>query len=374
MKVLHFCMSRGWGGLEMASYQWARLFQEHGHVSYSICAPGSPLAQKLKSADLPWIEMDFREYFSPIQSYKLRQFVKSHDIEAVFLQSLRDLWVVSPALIGLPTKLVGFAQMWLEGINKKDFLHTLIHRRMDQLVALTPRQGAQVLKCIPFSADKTAILPNSIAVDRFNPALRSEPLRRQMGAGPSDVLIGIVGRLDPQKGQLEAIEAFSRARLLAPEVSLKMAVIGDPTADAGDDYLQQLKSTVDTLNLKEHVVFLGFRTDVPAIMASLDVFILNSYSEAFGFVLVEAMMSGTAAVATKAGGVPDVVGDGAYGRLVEPKNTESLAQTLADLARHNEDRKSLGQKAREFTLREYDENKTFQKMMTLLESLPTRTL
>src|SRR5690606_12697019 len=111
MNVLHFCMSRGWGGLEMASYQWARLFQEHNHGGLSICAPHSPLAAKLKQSQLKTKEMHFTTYFSPIQTWRLRQYIVQNSINAVYLQSLKDLWVVVPALWGLDCKLIGFAQM-----------------------------------------------------------------------------------------------------------------------------------------------------------------------------------------------------------------------------------------------------------------------
>jgi len=365
-------MSHGWGGLEMASLQWARLFHKHGHESFSIASPGSPLSKALKEAQLPVYEMDFREYFSPFESLQLRNYVKANGIQCIFLQSLRDLWVVSPAITGLNVHLIGFAQMWLEGINKKDFLHTLIHKRMDRLIALTPRQGDQVLKCIPFPKEKMVILPNSIGVDKFSPRKWSHEVRQQLGAEETDILVGIVGRLDPQKGQKECIEAFAKLRKTAPAMKIKLAVVGGCTPDSGMTYLKELEETVRANNLQLDVVFAGHRDDIPTVMASLDVFVLNSYREAFGFVLVEAMMSGTAVVATNSGGVPDVLRDGKFGTLVPPRDTDALAEALKQLALDSDLRSTMSEKARGYALWEYDEEKTFMKMTELLQTLETR--
>ena len=352
----------------MASFQWARIFAEQGHNSHCMCYPDSPLAEKLRHSQLISQEIAFQQYFSPRATWQLRQYIVRHGIDGVFLQSLKDLWVVSPALVGLPCKLIGFAQMWLEGINKKDFLHTLIHKRMDALVTLTPLQSAQVLRCIPFPSEKTHVIPNSIDTRRFSPRLRSDDLRRELGAANSDILVGIVGRLDPQKGQRELIESFAQARRRAPQLPLKLALVGDPTPSSGDEYRRSLEEAIKKHNLDKDVVLAGFRSDIPSVMASLDIFVLNSYQEAFGFVLVEAMASGTAVIATDSGGIPDVVDDGRAGWLVPPKNIDALADTLIEVASHNERRRARAEEGRVYALEKFDELGNFKKISTLLET------
>lgn len=351
----------------MASFQWARLFHEHNHGSFSICAPDTPLAAKLKSSPLKTKEMDFSTYFSPGQTLQLRQYIVQNSIEAVYLQSLKDLWVVSPALVGLPCKLIGFAQMWLEGINKKDPLHTLIHKRMNHLITLTPRQGEQVLRCIPFEKEKTSVIPNSIDTHRFSPQLRDESLRKEFGADREDILVGLVGRLDPQKGQFELIEAFAEAKKKAPHLPLKLVLVGHSTPGEGENYSQLLIQTIARNQLQDSVKLVGFRDDIPRTMAALDIFVLNSYQEAFGFVMVEAMASGTAVIATNAGGVPDILHNGEYGWLVPPRDIPTLSENLIRLASDSSARRILAEKARNYALNEFDENKNFFKLLKITE-------
>jgi glycosyltransferase involved in cell wall biosynthesis len=360
-------MSRGWGGLEMASAQWASLFQKHGHTGLSICAPGSPLEQRLKEQNLPYVTREFREYFSPMNSLWLRRYVIEQKIDVIFLQSLRDLWVVSPALWGTNIKLVGFAQMWLSGINKKDPLHTLIHNRMDALVTLTEDHCAQILKCIPFPREKTIILPNSIDTSRFGHQWRNENLRNEFGAAMNDVLIGIVGRLDRQKGQKELIEAFAKTKEKFPGKNLKLVLVGEATLDHDTSYVTELKNAVKILNLENDVRFVGFRKNIPEIMASLDLFVLASYQEAFGFVVVEALASRTPVVATRSGGVPNILQDGKYGLLAEPKNVDALTQAMVSVLSEPEKTKQRAHEAQEYTKLEFDENIIFKKLLTHLE-------
>jgi glycosyltransferase involved in cell wall biosynthesis len=370
MKSLHFCMSKGWGGLEMASSQWANLFIKHGHEAYSICAPNSPLENRLKEQNLPYTTREFRKYFSPANTLWLRKYIKDNQIEVVFLQSLKDLWVVSPALWGLNVKLVGFAQMWLSNISKKDPLHTLMHNRLTTLVTLTKSQGEQTLKCLPVPPEKALVLPNSIDTTRFGPEKRSENLRNEFGAHMHDFLIGIVGRLDRQKGQNELLEAFFNLKKRFPEKSLKLVFVGEATRnDDGVLYEKELRASVEKAGLSSHVTFAGFRKNIPEVMASLDVFVLASYKEAFGFVVVEALASRTPVIATGSGGVPDILENGNHGLLVEPQSSEAISHALSELLKHPDQTRTRAQSARIYAQETFDENKVFLKLIKHLESV-----
>lgn len=370
MKSLHFCMSKGWGGLEMASSQWASLFIRHGHEALSICMPGSPLENRLSELGLPYVAREFREYFSPSNSLWLRRFIIENGVRVVFLQSLRDLWVVSPALWGLDVQLVGFAQMWLSNISKKDPLHTLIHNRLTTLVTLTKAHSVQTLKCLPVPPEKTMVLPNSIDTSRFGPERRSETLRNEFGASTHDFLIGIVGRLDRQKGQKEVLEAFIELKRRYPSRSLKLVFVGEATRDAGGAaYEVELHDAVKSAGLSDSVQFAGFRKNIPEVMASLDVFVLASYKEAFGFVVVEALASRTPVIATRSGGVPDILENGEQGILVEPQSSKAIADALSQVLDDPNGSLERAKSARAYTQETFDENKVFFKLLQRLESI-----
>lgn len=371
MKSLHFCMSKGWGGLEMASAQWASLFIKHGHEALSICAPESALESRLKDAKLPYTTRQFRSHFSPFNTLWLRQYVIENKVDVVFLQNLRDLWLVSPALWGLDVKLVGFSQMWLSNINKKDFLHKIIYDRLTTLVTLTKAHSKQTLKCVPVAQEKTFIIPNSIATSQFGPEQRNENLRNEFGANINDFLIGIVGRLDRQKGQKELLDAFLLLHAKHPQKNLKLVFVGEATRNTdGHHYEMELRDAVARSPIKDLITFAGFRKNIPAVMASLDVFVLASYKEAFGFVVVEALASRTPIIATNSGGVPDILQQGQYGMLVEPKSSQALADALDNVINDPQKAQQRASEALVYCRETFDENKVFQKLLNHLESLP----
>lgn len=357
--VLNLCFSRGWGGLEMANLQWAKRFHRQGYRSYSICYENSPLHQKTLSEGLPVETRTPHEYFSPRTARYIRQFVIENKIDMILLQRLRDLWIVSPALIGLNTTLVGFAQMWLDSVNKKDFLHRWLYGRMDLLITLTPSQGTAFLKCVPYPAEKTINIPNSVDSQKFNPSLRNSQFRKDFGIGEDEVIIGCVGRLDPFKGQKELIEAFANVHTEGK----RLILVGDSTVHNGNEYLNELHQTVKDLKLEGRVIFTGFREDIPNILANFDIFVLNSYKEAFGFVVIEAMASGTSVIATQSGGVPDILENGTYGWLVPPQGTFELANTLNYLITHPEERLQKAKLAREHVIKNYEESAIFHRLI-----------
>lgn len=354
----------------MASAQWAGLFIKHGHEAFSVCAPGTPLETRLIERGLPYSARSFNKYFSPLDTLWLRRLVIEKEIEVVFLQNLRDLWVVSPALWGLDVKLVGFAQMWLSNISKKDPLHTLMHNRLDVLVTLTAAHSEQTLKCLPVPPEKAFIAPNSIDTSLFGPEKRSENLRNEFGAQVSDFLVGIVGRLDRQKGQMEVLEAFCELKKRYPDKNLKLVFVGEATRESeGATYEAELRLALEKSGLSEHVKFAGFKKNIPEVMASLDVFILASYQEAFGFVVVEALASRTPVIATGSGGVPDILEHGKQGLLIAPKSSSAIVTALETIIKDPSKSLERAQQARAYTQETFDENKVFFKLLNHLESI-----
>jgi glycosyltransferase involved in cell wall biosynthesis len=164
-------------------------------------------------------------------------------------------------------------------------------------------------------------------------------IRRDLGLGPADFLVGNVGRLALQKGQRHLIAAMP---LLLERVPNAHAVI----AGAGDleDYLRDLSLEA---GVADRVHVLGPRRDVPALMHAMDVFVMPSIWEGFGLVLLEAMAAGRPIVASRVATIPEVVLDGETGLLVPAGDPVALAEALAQLAHDPENARALGESGRE---------------------------
>ncbi|MFQ5877310.1 MAG: glycosyltransferase [Acidobacteriota bacterium] len=171
-------------------------------------------------------------------------------------------------------------------------------------------------------------------------ALRREALRREFGAGPSDLLLGTVGRLvEPKKG----IPVFlAAARRIARELpAVRFVVVGDGPDREG------VEACAAREGVSHRTTFAGFRRDVEDVMASLDLLVQPSNWEGFGLTLVEAMAAGIPVVATRVGGVPEVVVDGRTGLLVPPADPDALARACLDLLSDRERALRLGRAGRE---------------------------
>jgi glycosyltransferase involved in cell wall biosynthesis len=149
-------------------------------------------------------------------------------------------------------------------------------------------------------------------------------LREALGYRASDIVFGFVGRLVPIKDPTTLIRAFAQVLPRVPRARLMLV---------GDGELRpELERLVASLGLAPAVAFLGWRSDLCSVHATLDVLTLSSLSEGTPLALIEAMAAGRATIATSAGGTPDVVADGITGLLVPARDPAALAEAMIRLA------------------------------------------
>lgn len=190
---------------------------------------------------------------------------------------------------------------------------------------------------------RITVVHNGIHPERFQ---RSDvkTMRHEFGISPTDVVLGFLGRLEEQKGVAYLLHAV--AELNRDSLNIKVAIVGEGTLKA------QLQEHASSLGLK-NVLFLGYRRDTPALFQMFDVFVLPSLFEGLPVVLIEAMAAGCAVVATRIGGVEEVVSHRVNGILVEAGNASALACALRELVTDAATRKRLGENARQQVVQEF---------------------
>lgn len=193
---------------------------------------------------------------------------------------------------------------------------------------------------IGYSADKFHVIPNGFEIDRFFPDCSSSlSLRDELGLPPQAQLVGLFARYDPQKNHLGFLKAASVVNSRLPNVHFVMA------GYLVDNLNVDLINVISLYGLHEYVHLLGRRSDVPHLMASLDVLASSSYGEAFSNVLGEAMSCGVPCVVTDVGDSAAIVGN--TGRVVPPGDMVGLGAALVELLSLSTVRKSaLGLQAR----------------------------
>ncbi len=184
-------------------------------------------------------------------------------------------------------------------------------------------------------AERIITLYNSIDVNVTEATLLTRAdAREYLKLSPDTFVFGTVGRLVPDKDQRTLIRAFKIIHEKIPQA--KLMIIGDGRL------AQDLKNLVDELDLHHAVIFTGFIANASCYLKAFDVFVLSSVEEAFGLVLIEAMVARLPVIGTRVYGIPEVISDA--GLLVEPGNAELLAQAMLTMALSDE-RLNWGEKA-----------------------------
>ena len=194
----------------------------------------------------------------------------------------------------------------------------------------------------PRAQGHVRIVPLAVDLDRFGPGPADPALRRHLSADPSAPLVGIVGRIDPEKGVDVLVRAM--ATLTGRAAHAHLVVVGSGGL-APDGYPERVWSEAERL-LGERVRFVGRTSDVAGTLRALDVLVNASVAEPFGLSVLEAQASEIAVVGTRAGGIPDFVTDGDNGLLVPSGDADALAKALERLVTDDELRARLAARGR----------------------------
>lgn len=218
-------------------------------------------------------------------------------------------------------------------------LHTLLVNSpaATQLAAVSHQIKQQAIHD-GIKADKITVIHNGINPSQVDPADRAV-IRAELGLTEDQPLILGVGRITLQKGFTYLLQAMPQVISRFPNAT---AVI------AGDGPLRpELEQEAKALGLDKHVRFLGFRQDVPQLLAAADLFAMPSVSEGFPMVLLEAMVMGKAVVASRVQGVDEIVVSGENGVIVPSQDAPALAQAVVNLLEDPTRAAAMGAAARQ---------------------------
>jgi len=168
-----------------------------------------------------------------------------------------------------------------------------------------------------------SLIYNGVDLARYDHTEPCCTFREQYGIEPDAVVVGVVARLEPEKGHPTLLQAWPAVLRAVPNAAL--LVVGE-----GSRYAE-LERLAASLRIAHRVVFTGRRDDVPSVTAALDVAVLPSYREAQGLSILEAMALSRPVVASRVGGIPEVIEDGVSGLLVPPRDPEALAGAIIRL-------------------------------------------
>jgi glycosyltransferase involved in cell wall biosynthesis len=182
-------------------------------------------------------------------------------------------------------------------------------------------------------------------------------LRRELGIAPEAPVVGFVGQIIERKGITDIVQCVPIVARQLPQVKFLFV---------GEGALQEfLVEKTRELGVAGQTIYAGFRRDIPAVMKAIEILLLPSYVEGFGYVLIEAMAAAKPVVATNVSSIPEIVQHGETGLLVETHRPQQLAQAILTILQDENLRRSMGQKGRELMLKKF----TLERMISQIEAI-----
>ncbi|MCK5215603.1 MAG: glycosyltransferase [Candidatus Omnitrophica bacterium] len=184
------------------------------------------------------------------------------------------------------------------------------------------------------AANKTQVIFNGIDLDYYGQTHDLNKIKEKLNINDADFVIGCVARLAPVKGHDSMLTAF--CKVCAQAKNIKLLLVGD------GELIEELKVLAERLRISSRVIFTGERRDIPQLLGVMNAFILTSMSEGFPLSILEAMAAKLPIIATRVGGVPEVVGHNQTGLICEKGNIEEISEAILFMANNQSDAAKMG--------------------------------
>lgn len=337
-ELCFFNSVRTWGGGEKWHFEMANRLYNKSLPVMIYTNKNSELRTRANLANIPNynVRINNLSFFNPIKIIKLAHHFKKLKIKTIILNLSADVKVA-----GLAAKLAGISQIIYRRGSAIPIRNSILNRYLlkkvvHQVIANSSETKRTILSRNPrlISESRINIIYNGINLPIFDQGKREFFYEREN----DEIIIGNVGRLVKQKGQKYLIDLA--IRLKKKTTNFKILIAGKGKLEA------ELSNLVAKNNLEAHFKFVGFVKDMKGFMQSIDIFILTSIWEGFGYVLVEAMACYRPIVAFDISSNPEIVEHNKTGYLVPSFDVKAMCEKVAHLIDNEKVRKEFGDEGR----------------------------
>lgn len=354
--VLHTEASPGLGGQEIRTLNEARWTAERGWRVMLACQPEGGLHHRAREAGLEAVPVRMRGAWDAAAVLVLLTLIRRARVDLVHTHSSVDGWVggVAGRLAGVPVLRTRHVSIPIRrGWNP------VYTRLADRIVTSGEAIRAMVVAAgVP--ASRVIAIPAGVVLADFAFRGTSEAAKASLGlAGP---VIGSVAMFRGSKGHAHIIEAFARLRQHVP--GARLLLVGDGIRRASVEQL------VRDRGLSGCVVITGFRSDVPALLAAMDCFVLASIrTEGVPQSLLQAFAAGVPVVASAVGGIPEIVRHGVTGLLVPAEDSRALAAAIREVLDDQPAARHRARAARQLVEEQFSHDRSMDRLLTLYDEL-----
>jgi glycosyltransferase involved in cell wall biosynthesis len=327
------------------------LFQFLKHASpqtfdYTLCnfnvrnRPQGEFIQEARRNNLNLVLLEQRAKIDPRMIFQARRIVLEHGINIVQTHGYKAHVVGFFLRLFCRRPWICFSHGYIYS-NLKMRLYNWIDRSVllrcaDRVVTVSGSMRAMLIRN-GVREEKIRLIYNAIDPTEAEPTTAASEVKRRHGIAADQKVIGVIGRLNPEKGQWLFLRAMEKTIRSCPDV--KALLIGD-----GQDQAM-LERYCRENGLGDHVVFLGYQENIADYYQVLDLLVLPSLSEGLPNAVLEAMSFGIPVLATSVGGVPEIIQNG-NGMMVPPNDPEVLSERMVELLKNDSLRRAIGLKGK----------------------------
>ena len=340
MKVSHVVLSLGVGGLERNVINQVREGQALGQAVSVICLeePGM-LAEKVETLGGQLFSLRKPPGIRLSLFRRLRKILRDLCPDIVHTHQIGTLFYAGPVVASLGsvrTRVVHTEHGREPYTNsaRRRWLGRLAGHYAERFFCLTHDMAAELIAQRIVPRSKVRVIDNGIDIDRFRERGDPDALRRSLGIPPDSPVIGSIGRLVDVKRQDVLIQSFAELRRSVPGAHL--VIVGDGPLK------NELLNLIGELDLESSVHLAGYQAEAWKYLFVMDCFALTSRSEGMPQAVLEAAIAGLPIVATRVGGLPEVIEDGRTGILIEPNDPAALTRALLTILSDSETAQEMG--------------------------------
>jgi glycosyltransferase involved in cell wall biosynthesis len=331
----------GYGGLEIRMLEEASFFRARGYESTFVCNPGAPLGQRAAAQGIPTVPLRMRQSYELPSTIRFWSLLGRHHVDILHTHTSKDHWICGPAarLRGIPI----IRSRHIGTPVKTNVLSSLIYTGLADRVLTSSADIRDDLLRIPrLPPQRVVEIPAGIDVTRFHPLTSGDRIIKEFNLEEVVPIIGYVSRLERGKGFRYLMEAAPSVLKRWPNARFLFVGDGPPWDRRTADEL------LETHRLRKHAILTGFRTDIPELLAAMTCLVFPSFKiEGTPQVLLQALAMAKPIIATRVGGIPNLIANQETGLLVEPQNTDALSRAIHWLLDHPSEARLMAQRGRE---------------------------
>lgn len=345
--ILHLIETNEPGGAETVLLNLATLLDKSRYNSIAGILGGGWLLKELQRKKVPVHILRFRHSLDWRLLKDIIKLIKTQKIDLVqsHMARMNFYGALAAKISGIPMIATVHGKIRDFENRRQVFAYKFVGRYGSKIVAVSHYLRDNLIKTAGINPGKIITIYNGISLNKFEINLDRARKRRELNIGLTTPIVTAIGDLRPVKGYEYFLQAASKVVKAVPATKFLIA---------GEGALRkELESQSQKLGLNGSVSFLGFRDDIPELLAISDVYVLPSLKEGFSISTIEAMAMSKPVVVTNSGGPPEIVIDSKTGFVVPPADAAALFSAMITLLKDKDTAYKMGEKGRKHVVENF---------------------